>query len=327
MHIDHDTVVLQNEADVEMKIIVPLLQGAAYLDIPQKSIKPKGYLAPTPFNRKAGLTSGGFPDFSVWLHSFPCLIVEAKSPEVAVEIGYHEARIYAGYLNQNYPTGINPAHFIFATNGIDFLAGCWDCTPIVSGKVSDLRPQSQIMVKLQQFCGRQLLEDHAMKCLAASRAKRSLLPYNLAGGQALLRATVNLNLFAAPLAPLIERYFSSSQQSSIREIVERAYVNSDEVTEYDRILESLLKERIATRRGTSVEELHPARSGEKVCLNAPSIYLRGLKTCRNWIGGKGTFSLFRELLEAANRCLWSDTNRRYNHLMPKQRLSGQLLIF
>src|SRR5271156_6339982 len=161
MHIDHDTVVLQNEADVEMKIIVPLLQGAAYLDIPQKSIKPKGYLAPTPFNRKAGLTSGGFPDFSVWLHSFPCLIVEAKSPEVAVEIGYHEARIYAGYLNQNYPTGINPAHFIFATNGIDFLAGCRDCTPIVRGKVSDLRPQSQIMVKLQQFCGRQLLEDHA----------------------------------------------------------------------------------------------------------------------------------------------------------------------
>lgn len=264
MHIDHDSVVLQNEADVEMKIIVPLLQGAAYLDIPEKSIKSKSYLAPTPFNRKAGLTSGGFPDFSVWLHSFPCLIVEAKAPEVAVEVGYHEARIYAGYLNQNYPTGINPAHFILTTNGIDFLAGYWDCTPIVSGKVSDLRPQSQVMVALQQFCGRQLLEDHAMKCLAASRAKRSLLPYNIAGGQALLRATVNLNQFAAPLAPLIERYFSSSKQSSIREIVERAYVSSDEVTEYDRILESLLKERLATHRGTTVEQLHPERSGEKV---------------------------------------------------------------
>jgi hypothetical protein len=264
MHIDHDAVVLQNEADVEMKIIVPLLRGTAYLDIPEQSIKPKSYLAPTPFNRKAGLTSGGFPDFTVWFRSFPCLIVEAKPPEVEVEVGYHEAHMYAAYLNQNYPTGINPAHFIFATNGIDFLAGCWDCKPIVVGRVSDLRPQSQVMVALQQFCGRQLLDDHAAKCLAASRAKRSLLPYNLAGGQALLRATFNLNQFAAPLAPLIERYFSSSRQSSIREIVERAYVSSDEVTEYDRILESLLKERVATRHGSTVEQLHPERSGESV---------------------------------------------------------------
>ena len=66
------------------------------------------------------------------------------------------------------------------------------------------------------------------------------------------------------MAPLLERYFSSSKQSSIREIVERAYVNSDEVTEYDRILESLLKERVAARRGSVVENLHPHRSGEEV---------------------------------------------------------------
>lgn len=274
MHIDHDAVVLQNEADVELKIMVPLLQGAAYLDIPEQSIKPKSYLAPTPFNRKAGLTSGGFPDFSIWFHSFPCLIVEAKPPEVAVEVGYHEAHMYAAYLNQNYPTGINPAHFTFATNGVDFLAGPWDSKSVLSGRISDLRPQSQLMVALQQFCGRHSLEGHAMKCLAAARARRSLLPYNLAGGQALLRATVNLNQFAAPLAPLIERYFSSSKQSSIQEIVERAYVSSDEVTEYDRILESLLKERIATRRGTTVEQLQPERSGEKVLERTIDLFAR-----------------------------------------------------
>jgi hypothetical protein len=263
MHIDHDWLALENEADVEIKIVVPLLQGAAYLDIPECCVKPKKYLAPTPFNRKAGLTSGGYPDFSVWFHSFPCLIVEAKPPEVPCEVGYHEAQMYAAYLNQNYPTGTNPAHFVFATNGIDFLGGYWDCKPLLCGKVDELRPQCNTMEELQKLCGRQVLEDHSLRCLAASKSKRFLLPYNLAGGQALLRATINLNRFAAPLAPLLERYFSSSKESSVREIVERAYVSSDEVTEYDRILESLLKERVASRRGSVVENLQPERSGEQ----------------------------------------------------------------
>jgi hypothetical protein len=84
----------------------------------------------------------------------------------------------------------------------------------------------------------------------------------LRADRAFLRATVQPNKFAAPLAPLLGRYFSSSQRSNIREIVERAYVSSDEVTEYDRILESLLKERVSARRGSIVEHLHPERSGE-----------------------------------------------------------------
>ena len=37
-----------------------------------------------------------------------------------------------------------------------------------------------------------------------------------------------------------------------------------EVTEYDKILESLLKERIAIRDDVSVRQLHPERSGEEV---------------------------------------------------------------
>jgi hypothetical protein len=48
MHIDCDGAVLANESDVEMKVVVPLLQGAAYLDIPEIAIKPKKYLAPIP---------------------------------------------------------------------------------------------------------------------------------------------------------------------------------------------------------------------------------------------------------------------------------------
>ncbi len=150
MHIDHDGALLTTEADVEMKIIVPLLRGAAYLDIPEDSVKAKKYLAPTPFNRKAGQTSGSYPDFTVWFRSFPCLIVEAKAPDVAVEVGYHEAQLYAAYLNQNYPTGINPARSILATNGKQFMFGYWDSKPVLQGDVSDLRPQTSSITPVER---------------------------------------------------------------------------------------------------------------------------------------------------------------------------------
>lgn len=77
-----------------------------------------------------------------------------------------------------------------------------------------------------------------------------------------MRAQLPYNRFAAPLAPLLSKYFSPSTQENTEEIVRKAYVSTDEVTEYDRILESLLKERLATRKGPIVEHLEPMRHGE-----------------------------------------------------------------
>ena len=143
------------------------------------------------------------------------------------------------------------------------MAGYWDSPPELEGSILDLQPQTKLMEDLRHLCSRKALDSHALECLKAYSSKRSLLPFNLAGGPALLRAVNKPNRFAAPLAPLLQRYFTSSQQSSVEEIAERAYVSSDEVTEYDRILESLLKERISARHGTSVEYLHPQRTGEE----------------------------------------------------------------
>ena len=93
---------------------------------------------------------------------------------------------------------INPAHFLFATNGIEFQFGNWDSKPILSGMFSDLLPQSALLAQLQGVCARNALESHAIKCLRQAAAKRFLLPYNLAGGPALL-ATVQINQFAQSL--------------------------------------------------------------------------------------------------------------------------------
>lgn len=263
MHIDYEGLVLETEADVEQKVILPLLTGSAYLEIPEERIKGKQYLAPTPLDKKAGQTSGSYPDFSVWYRSFPCLIVEAKSPQVPAETGYREAQLYAQHLNRHYATGLNPAHFVLATNGIDILAGYWDAKPALKGRVRDLAAQTQFLADLQAFCKDGTLDLHAIRCLSQARRSQAIHPYSLIGGSATLRETRRPNEFAAPLAPLLQRYFSSSREANIKEIVEKAYVSSDEVTEYDRILESLLKERVSSRRGLGIiEQLHPERSGE-----------------------------------------------------------------
>jgi hypothetical protein len=91
MHIDYDNLTLVTESDVEQKVVMPLLTGAAYLGIPQDYISTKRYLAPTALDKAGDKTSGSYPDYSVWMHGFPVLIVEAKAPSVPSEVGYREA--------------------------------------------------------------------------------------------------------------------------------------------------------------------------------------------------------------------------------------------
>ena len=46
MHIDHDTLALHNESDVEQKIVMPLLGEGIYLEIFERSDFSKAVLGP-----------------------------------------------------------------------------------------------------------------------------------------------------------------------------------------------------------------------------------------------------------------------------------------
>ena len=116
MHIDHETLNLRTEGDVEAKLLVPLLTSELYLSIPNANFYSKEYLAPSVIDKGAKSKSGYYPDFSVWVHGFPILIVEAKAPGASVEGGYREATLYAQHLNSRYPAGFNPCNFIIASN-------------------------------------------------------------------------------------------------------------------------------------------------------------------------------------------------------------------
>ena len=253
---------VETEADVELKVITPILAGANFLEIPISWIRAKEYLAPASLDKAAGKLGGYYPDYSVWEKAFPVLIVEAKAPDVKAEVGYREASLYARHLNQVYKTGLNPCQFILATNGRRLLAGNWDSAPIVDIAVEDLVVGDAAVERLRDLCHRRVLALLAAESLAALRPKSLVRPYSRAGGQALVNSKKPFNTFAADLSSILRRYFTSASQNNSPEIYERGYVGSDDITEYDRILESLLKDRIATRRGSLTQDIHPTRTKE-----------------------------------------------------------------
>lgn len=253
---------VETEADVEQKVIVPLLTDANFLEIPSPLIKAKAYLPASPLDKVAGKAGGYYPDYSIWEKALPILIVEAKAPNVKPEVGYRETALYARHLNQDYKSGLNPCQFIISCNGLRLLAGYWDSSPELDLLIDDMRVGSEALERFRKFCHHRLITAHAAKCLTAIRPHRFLMPSSRAGGQATINSKKDFNTFAADLSPILRRYFTSTSQNSDPEIYEKGYVGSDDITTYDRILESLLKDRIATRRGTLTQDIQPTRSNE-----------------------------------------------------------------
>ena len=138
--------------------------------------------------------------------------------------------------------------------------GYSDANPELTLKVADLRVGSDGLEMLRDACSFRILDEHARACLRHIQTQVAQFPFELAGEQALLNAKLPVNSFAADLSPILRRYFSN--QEDVREIARKAYVNSAEVTSYDRALESLLKVRLNIQHGTIVRELQPDKKRE-----------------------------------------------------------------
>lgn len=267
-----DVADLRTESDVEQKVILPLLLGGNYLSIQQRHVRTKEYLSPTKIDKSAGKKHGYYPDYSIWEKAFPVMIVEAKAPDVDVLSGYREAAIYAHHLNKGFRNGINPCQLILAINGIDLAFGYWDAEPTFTAKVIDLAPGSAKLLELIECCGSAVISALAQKFLNEVKVGRAVRPFQLAGGQALLTAQKPLNTFAAELSPILQRYFSSTADSKNKDIYEKAYVDTKEATEFDRILESLLKDRITSKLNPLSQEILTTRSNEPKLTKAISGY-------------------------------------------------------
>jgi hypothetical protein len=117
---------LRTESDVEQKVILPFLLNPSYLGLRSTWIRTKEYMSPTEIDKTAGKRYGYIPDYSIWISATPLAIVEAKAPDVAIQVALREARLYAGEINKRYPPQVNPIGHVLACNGVEFGLSAWD---------------------------------------------------------------------------------------------------------------------------------------------------------------------------------------------------------
>jgi hypothetical protein len=238
-----DLAELKTESDVEQKLIYPFLCHPSYLALPSEWVRTKEYMEPTPIDKGSGKRSGYIPDYSIWKRGFPLAIVEAKSPDVRVEVALREARLYATELNKRYPPDINPVIYILACNGVQFALSKWDSeTEVLVAEVAEVQPGTALLAAFQNTFNLDQLEKLADALSNKFRARRFHTVASILGGPRIYEQ-LGVNAFAQELFPIVTRYFGSESDEASDDIIDRGYVSTNERSEYNAVLEAYLKDR------------------------------------------------------------------------------------
>lgn len=261
---DLSAAILKNEADVEQKLIFPLMNASEWLAIPNNAIFPKQYLPPLTIDKGSGRRSGYYPDYSVWIDGLPVLIVEAKSPLEGVINGYREAQLYAHEVNKAYPSGVAPISFVVCTDGQRLRVGHWDSNDFKDYRVADLKIGTGVRSELIEMIGAVQLYEHARLIGRRFRPTQWFRPIDSAGGDAAANRRISLNSFATEIAPLIRMFFVSESAERIDDIIQKAYVSSEETTKYDAILEGFLRDNIQQVQTPTSKEISTSAHHERM---------------------------------------------------------------
>lgn len=231
------------ESDVEQKFLYPLTFELLHFN--PEEIKTKEYLAPTEIDKGAGKKLGYYPDYAIYLLGIPVLIIEAKDPSTSTETGTREASLYAHEINKRFPADINPIQFILSSNGRTIQYCKWDSEQdIKSIDLDELMPGSISLQELIFTLSRSALLPHAEKIRSKLNLSKWSRPLQLIGGTSRQNELISSNTFANDLTPILRKYFDPDETSTSDEILKRGYVTSNEVTGYESMLRSLLKERV-----------------------------------------------------------------------------------
>lgn len=251
---------LRTESDVEQKLLFPFLTHASYLGLPSKWVRTKEYMTPTEIDKAAGKKYGYIPDYSVWLGGLPMVIVEAKSPDTAIEVGLREAHLYAGQINKRYPPNVNPIGFVLVSNGVQFALSESDSeTTVLIAPCEDAGPGSSVLQAIQNAIGKAELEKRNKALLAHFQSQNLFSVSSFMGGQARLNQLMGVNEFAEALFPTLTTYFGSTSDETPDDVIDRAYVSTDELGRYEGVLETYLKDRPAKLAGNQIRPIATTR--------------------------------------------------------------------
>jgi hypothetical protein len=250
---EFDPALYLTESDVEQKLVFPLLTEV--LKYFPEEIRTKTYLAPTDLDKGAGKKLGYYPDYVIYLSGLPVLVIEAKDTSVPVDVGLREGILYSHEINKRFPPDLNPVLFVLAANGTALKYCRWDSENLAEEiLIKDLTAGSAALQGLVSTIGRAALIVHANKLRSLLKLSTWHRALPQVGGTSRQNEGISSNSFANDLTPVLRKYFDPDETAVSEEILRFGYVTSNEMTEYESMLRSLLKERIPNQQNvTSVD--------------------------------------------------------------------------
>ena len=127
---------------------------------------------------------------------------------------------------------------------------------------------------------------------------------------------LGVNEFAEPLFPVLTRYFDDSSETP-NEVIDRAYVSSDELTHYEGILETYLKDRTVNIGRTQLKAIETSRNSAYLLTNE----------IKQFSAKPGHFSRVQIIVGSVGSGKSTFTRRYYRHLMTQDVRDGTIWAF
>lgn len=136
---------------------------------------------------------------------------------------------------------------MLACNGEQFALAPHDSeTEVLTAKVVDLRPGTEILAAFKVILNKDELEKRAQEMNVHFQSRRfTRVPQLLTGTK--VSEQLGINPFAQELFPIITRYFGQEADEAPDDIIDRGFVSTEERTEYGAVLETYLKDRARAR--------------------------------------------------------------------------------
>lgn len=219
---------LQNESDVEQKLIYPILttQKPQGLGLSHSHIKTKSNIKSFQIGKRKN-KKVYFPDYIIVMSGLPIVIIEAKPPSDDLDEAYREARLYAIEINANFPHSLNPATKIICTNGQRFISGHWDTDkPTYDLVLDQLHPGNIDFFNFIEEFNTEQLQSIASSLLHKLTPNRFFKPTRLLGGLSVRNEEIGSNTFGNALALDYRHLFNPTSRDERAHIVKNAYIPS-----------------------------------------------------------------------------------------------------
>lgn len=246
---------LNNESDVEQKLIMPLLcQSPPFgADINVSQISTKKNLRE--FKIDKGIKNGKiyFPDYVISFGCYPIMVIEAKSPKESLAEGWREARLYANEINCIFPQNINPAKIIFACNGNEIWYGYTDQEePIAKVEVASLSIVSNEFKNMIDFISINSIESIYHEVCKNLKPIFMKKPKRLVGGITTQNEELPKNEFGESISIQINTIFNPTSRRERNFIVNNGYIESNRNRRHKSDIDTFIKAALSNSDNNSL---------------------------------------------------------------------------